>query len=88
MLEVPGTPWREAPWTAAEAAEFAPLPGLRWRQVPGTARHGFTHFELEMLLLAASVPALVAPEGMEARALAEAGGALPTVMRKLLDLAR
>jgi A/G-specific adenine glycosylase len=87
MLEVPGTPWREAPWTAAEAAEFAPLPGLRWRQVPGTARHGFTHFELEMLLMAAVVPRIAPPEGMEARPLAEAGGALPTVMRKLLDLA-
>ena len=88
MLEVPGTPWREDPWDEADAQAFAPVPGLRWRRVPGVARHGFTHFELEMLLLAASVPALVAPEGMEARALAEAGGALPTVMRKLLDLAR
>ncbi len=50
------------------------------------ARHGFTHFELEMVLLAASVPRIAAPEGMEARSLAEAGSALPTVMRKLLDL--
>ncbi|MFC7472928.1 A/G-specific adenine glycosylase [Dankookia sp. GCM10030260] len=87
MLEVPGTPWREAPWTAAEAEGFAPLPGLDWRRVPGIARHGFTHFELEMLLLSASVPRIAPPEGMEARPLAEAGGALPTVMRKLLELA-
>ena len=40
-----------------------------------------------MLLLAAAVPRIAPPEGMEARPLAEAGGALPTVMRKLLDLA-
>ena len=86
MLEVPGTPWRETPWTEAEAAEFAPLPGLRWHRVPGIARHGFTHFELEMLLLETRVPRIEAPTGMEARSLAEAGGALPTVMRRLLDL--
>jgi A/G-specific adenine glycosylase len=86
MLELPGTPWRESPWAEPEAQEFAPVPGLAWRRVPGIARHGFTHFELEMLLLAASVPQIEAPAGMEARGLAEAGGALPTVMRKLLNL--
>jgi A/G-specific adenine glycosylase len=56
--------------------------------VPGIARHGFTHFELEMVLLAASVPALAPAEGLELRDLAEAGTALPTVMRKLLALPR
>jgi A/G-specific adenine glycosylase len=88
MLEVPGTPWREAPWGPTEAAAFAPVPGLRWRPVPGIARHGFTHFELEMLLLTAAVPAIAVPDGMEARPLAAAGAALPTVMRKLLALPR
>ncbi|MDO9710068.1 A/G-specific adenine glycosylase [Paracraurococcus lichenis] len=86
MLEIPGTPWRDEPWSEAEALPFAPLPGLRWRRVPGVARHGFTHFELEMGLLAAEVPALSPAEGMEARPLAEAPAALPTVMRRLLQL--
>jgi A/G-specific adenine glycosylase len=88
MLEVPGTPWRESPWGPAEAAAFAPVPGLRWRPVPGVARHGFTHFELEMRLLTADVPGIATPDGMEVRALAAAGAALPTVMRKLLALPR
>jgi A/G-specific adenine glycosylase len=79
MLEVPGTPWREAAWEEAEALGHAPVPGLAWRRVPGIARHGFTHFELEMALLAASVPVLAPAEG---------GEALPTVMRKLLALPR
>jgi A/G-specific adenine glycosylase len=51
------------------------------------ARHGFTHFELEMVLYAATLPRLEPPEGMEMRPPAEAGAALPTVMRRLLELA-
>jgi MoCo/4Fe-4S cofactor protein with predicted Tat translocation signal len=88
MLEIPGTPWRDLPWEGAEAAAHAPLPGLAWRRLPGVARHGFTHFELEMALFAAEVPSLdVPPAGMEARPMAEAPAALPTVMRRLLALA-
>jgi A/G-specific adenine glycosylase len=89
MLEVPGTPWREAgPWPEAEALAHAPMPGLAWRRLPGAARHGFTHVELEMTLLAAVVARLDAPpEGMEARPLAEAAAAMPTAMRRLLVLA-
>lgn len=87
MLELPGTPWRDAPWGEAEALAFAPVPGVAWRRVPGAARHGFTHFELEMALFAAEAPALAPPDGMEARPLAEAPAVLPTVMRRLLRLA-
>jgi A/G-specific adenine glycosylase len=76
MLEVPGTPWRDAPWAEAEALAHAPVAGLGWRRVPGLARHGFTHFELEMALFAAPVPRLDPPAAV-----------LPTVMRKLLALA-
>jgi A/G-specific adenine glycosylase len=88
MLELPGTPWRGEPWGEVEALASAPVPGLSWRRLPDVARHGFTHFELEMALFAAEVPVLAPPEGMEARPLAEAAAAMPTVMRRLLDLAR
>ncbi len=87
MLELPGTPWRDEPWTGPEALAHAPVPSLDWRRLPGVARHGFTHFELEMVLYAAAVPRLDPPEGMEARDRAEAASALPTVMRRLLALA-
>ncbi|MCO6417738.1 NUDIX domain-containing protein [Siccirubricoccus sp. KC 17139] len=86
MLELPGTPWRDAPWEAAEALEFAPRPALEWRSLPGVARHGFTHFELEMRLFAAAVPELAAGEGEELRPLAGLDAALPTVMRRVLRL--
>jgi len=86
MLEVPGTPWREEPWAEAEALGHAPL-AASWRRVPGRARHGFTHFELEMTLLAATLAEGTArPEG-EWLTPAEALRALPSVMRRLLALA-
>jgi len=87
MLEIPGAPWREAPWSRSEALAHAPLPGLSWRRVPGLARHGFTHFELSMQLFAAEVPRLAPPKGMEARLLTDAVAVLPSAMRKLLALA-
>ena len=86
MLEVPGTPWRiGAPWTEAEAIAHAPVPA-RWYPVPGTARHGFTHFELEMILFAAPLPRGAVPEG-EWQPPEAARAAVPSVMRRLLDLA-
>lgn len=83
MWEVPGTPWREAPWAEAEALAHAPAPG-GWRAVPGVARHGFTHFELAATLLVADAPALP-EEGWHSPARADA--ILPRAMRRLLALA-
>ncbi|PWS39124.1 A/G-specific adenine glycosylase [Falsiroseomonas bella] len=85
MLELPGTPWREAAWHSTEALALAPLPDLRWRHLPGEARHGFTHFELRMTLLAARHDG-AAPEGFAWMAPDAARAAMPTVMRKLLAL--
>lgn len=85
MLELPGTPWRDAPWPEAEALPHAPL-AAPWRLLPGIARHGFTHFELEMVLYAAALPGrATAPEG-EWLAWEDASRALPSVMRRLLAL--
>ena len=86
MLEIPGTPWRAAPWTPAEALPHAPVPGLRWDALPGQAEHGFTHFELRMVLLAAA-HAGDPPEGCAWMAPDAALAAMPTAMRRLLALA-
>jgi A/G-specific adenine glycosylase len=85
MLEVPGTPWRDTPWTRVEALAHAPLPGLGWRAVAGEARHGFTHFELRMALLRAAFDG-PAPAGTAWMAPEAARTAMPTVMRRLLAL--
>jgi A/G-specific adenine glycosylase len=85
MLEIPGTPWRVAPWPRAEALPHAPIPGLRWSALPGEARHGFTHFELRMALLAARF-AGEPPQGCAWMPAEAAGAAMPTAMRRLLAL--
>jgi A/G-specific adenine glycosylase len=68
MMEVPSTEWRERVWTrdeAREAAPHLPLPGstVRWHGLPGLVRHTFTHFHLEIAVLAARVPAPEAEAG-------------------------
>ncbi len=85
MLEIPGTPPRDAPWGDAEALASAPLSALPWRRLPGEARHGFTHFELRMTLLTARADA-PAPDACAWMPPEAARPALPTVMRRLLAL--
>ena len=84
MMELPGTPWRDAPWPEPEALAHAPQ-AADWQGV-GQASHGFTHFELRLDVFAARVPAITAPGLLhDAQALDEA--ALPTVMRRCAALA-
>jgi A/G-specific adenine glycosylase len=81
MTELPGTPWRDTPWTEAEALAHAPQPAP-WRPA-GTATHGFTHFELSLTLYAATAEAITAP-GLRRPVAGLADEALPSVMRKCL----
>jgi len=85
MLEIPGTPWRDAPWTRREAIGHAPVPDLGWAALPGEATHGFTHFELRMTLFRAAWDG-AAPEGFAWMPREAARTAMPTVMRRLLGL--
>jgi A/G-specific adenine glycosylase len=84
MVEVPGTPWRDTTWDTDEALEHAPA-ASEWRPLRGGVRHTFTHFHLELTVLAAQTSA--GPEGQwcARRDLDEVG--LPTVMRKVARLA-
>ncbi|HUC60803.1 MAG TPA: A/G-specific adenine glycosylase [Alphaproteobacteria bacterium] len=52
LMELPTTEWRAEPWPRAAALEAAPV-RARWRALPGVVRHTFTHFELELTVLAA-----------------------------------
>lgn len=83
MMEVPSSPWREAPWTPAEAARHAPLDS-DWRPLRGVVRHTFTHFHLDLAVVAGvarggDFPGCrwVAPDDLPDEA-------LPTVMRKIV----
>jgi A/G-specific adenine glycosylase len=84
MTELPGTLWRAIPWTIEEALTAAPM-RLDWRNA-GQVRHGFTHFELIIDVLAAHVP-VVEGDGFAWRLDALDDAALPSVMRKCVRMA-
>jgi A/G-specific adenine glycosylase len=84
MTELPGTVWRADPWSQAEAVAAAPA-AASWRRV-GRAAHGFTHFELSIDVYAAQV-ANIQADGFLRPVTALAVEALPTVMRKCIQVA-
>ena len=84
MTELPGTEWRGSPWTVAEALAVAPM-AVDWRGV-GQVRHGFTHFELVIDVLASQVPVIEA-EGFAQPLDALEEAALPSVMWKCVRMA-
>jgi A/G-specific adenine glycosylase len=82
MLGWPGSDWGEAP---------APAPPLSaaWRDTGLEARHTFTHFHLRLRVHVAEVGPGTAPDrGAFVPAAAFRPSDLPTVMRKVFDLAR
>jgi A/G-specific adenine glycosylase len=84
MTELPGTEWRAHPWSAEEALTHAPRPAA-W-QVAGQVRHGFTHFELIIDLMAARVTLIEEP-GLRRPLASLDEEALPSVMRKCARMA-
>ena len=81
MIELPSTPWREAPWSMAEAVRAGPT-AAHWIQLPGIVHHGFTHFRLELALLAGTTAEPAA--GIWARPAEFARYALPTLTKKAI----
>jgi A/G-specific adenine glycosylase len=84
MIELPSTAWRDTPWDAAEAIPAAPA-ATAWTALPGTVQHGFTHFRLELALMAGHTAAL--PEGIWARPDEFKNYAFPTLTKKLVNYA-
>ena len=84
MIELPSTPWRETPWDEAEATNAAPA-AIGWTALPGTVQHGFTHFRLELALMAGH--AATPPEGIWARPDEFKNYAFPTLTKKLVNYA-
>ena len=85
MIELPSTPWRAAPWSQSEAIAGAPAP-TAWTALPGTVQHGFTHFRLELALLAGTTAEPIA--GIWAKPGEFKDYALPTLTKKLVNYAR
>ncbi|MBX9634632.1 MAG: A/G-specific adenine glycosylase [Magnetospirillum sp.] len=84
MMEVPSTPWREAgPWSLDEARPEQPLP-VEWRLLPGLVRHTFTHFHLELILVAGRTGPNPQTRGIWCPLDKLGDHALPTLMRKVV----
>jgi A/G-specific adenine glycosylase len=81
MIEVPSTPWREAAWSEGEALLSAPAK-IKWSKLPGTVRHGFTHFRLDLTILAGTTEA--PPEGIWATPEEFKDHAMPTLTKKVV----
>ena len=84
MIELPSTAWRAEPWDNAEATREAPA-AADWAALPGTVAHGFTHFRLELALLAGTTGELI--DGIWARPAEFKNYAFPTLTKKLVRYA-
>jgi A/G-specific adenine glycosylase len=80
MMEFPSTEWRAQSWSETAASAEAPLAAL-WRPLPGLVRHGFTHFELELSVLAGKANGRTEGIWCDIERLSEM--ALPTLMKKV-----
>mgnify|MGYP000648633961 CR=1 FL=1 len=69
-------------WTAAEATDQAPLSG-HWWPLEGIVRHTFTHFHLELMVLAADVKGRAPKGALWCPPARFSDHALPTVMKKV-----
>ncbi len=85
MMGFPTTSWRQAAWSPAQARRQGPLKS-RWRR-PGQVAHGFTHFRLELTVLAGTCPNADL-EGLWCPPVELDHHALPTLMKKVAKLAR
>jgi A/G-specific adenine glycosylase len=83
MIEIPSTEWRREPWTLDEAAPAAPI-STDWRPLDGIVRHGFTHFELELSLVAGHARNGAAHDGLWCPVDRLSDYALPTLMKKVV----
>lgn len=81
MLGWPGSDWSDSPAPAAPVA-------AHWQRLDSEARHTFTHFHLRLTVLVARLPRDTCPErGAFLPAETFRPAELPTVMRKVFDLA-
>ncbi|MBT3767172.1 MAG: A/G-specific adenine glycosylase [Rhodospirillaceae bacterium] len=87
MMEFPSTDWNEATWTDEAALKYVPVEALSWQRLPGTVRHTFTHFHLELVVLAGKIDEPGPESCVWCPVERLSDFALPTVMKKVVNLA-
>jgi A/G-specific adenine glycosylase len=83
MIEIPSTEWRREPWTLDEAVPASPI-STDWRPLDGIVRHGFTHFALELSLVAGHARNGAAGGALWCPVDRLSDYALPTLMKKVV----
>jgi A/G-specific adenine glycosylase len=86
MMQPPLGDWTAEFPSRAVALRQAPFTA-DWKKRPGIVRHGFTHFELEIEVYAASIAKRPKADGRWVMRADLPESALPTVMRKILEQA-
>jgi A/G-specific adenine glycosylase len=81
-MEVPSSEWVSGTLDREAAEKAAPVTA-RWSVLPGVVRHSFTHFDLELTVLAAETTA--AAEGIWAPLDRLGDHALPNLMKKVVE---
>ena len=80
MMEVPSSDW-----AARGPADMVAAPvAADWRELPGQVNHGFTHFRLELRVLAAQVRKNAKADGIWVMPDALGDHALPTLTKKVV----
>lgn len=82
MMEVPSTDWQEGDWRMQEALKAAPISSPR--ELPGQVSHTFTHFHLELKVLAGQATDAESADGVWCALDKFGDHALPTVMKKVV----
>jgi len=86
MMEVPSTDWAEVPPSPEEVRAAAPL-AAEVAALPGLVRHTFTHFHLELSVLAGRIeanhPTMAEDDGIWVAVDRLGDQALPSLMRKV-----
>ena len=83
MMEVPSTDWGPEFPPSRALTHAAPVPA-RWQALPGTIRHTFTHFHLELKVVAGRVGPDAPTNGVWCPPARLDDHALPSVMKKVI----
>jgi A/G-specific adenine glycosylase len=83
MIEVPSTPWLDSPPDASLVDSHAPA-GVGWRRVPGVVEHGFTHFDIDLVVMRGRTSVAEAPQGLWSLPRDFYAHALPTLTKKVV----
>ncbi|MHA1571999.1 MAG: A/G-specific adenine glycosylase [Alphaproteobacteria bacterium] len=84
MMEVPSNVWHEGDLDRDIAGLSGAPVVADWQRLPGMVRHTFTHFHLELVVMAAGLGSTVEADGVWVLPEGFGGQALPSVMRKVV----